>query len=122
MDGNGGWGGNLQVNSSDGGPGCQMIDGAGLTGVTLDVNVTTIPANNHLDIGVTLANGNSGDYLAVLAAGPQTVKVPWGSFKNKLQCGSIPGPGVTNFFFAFDWFSDGAPHAVDVTISNLGFY
>ena len=43
MDGNAGWGANLQVNSSDAGLGCQMIDGTGLTGLTLDINATTLP-------------------------------------------------------------------------------
>jgi hypothetical protein len=126
MDGNAGWAAKLQVNSSDAGPGCQMIDGSGLTGLTLDVNVTTLPAGNHLYVGMSLANGNSGDNsaagTAVLTPGAQTVKIPWGSFKNKLLCGSIPGPGIASFFLYFDWFNDGATHAVDVTISNFGFY
>jgi hypothetical protein len=124
MDGNAGFGANLQVNSSDAGPGCQMIDGSGLTGLTLDVNVTTLPAGNHLYVGMTLANGNSADGpTLVLTPGAQTVKIPWGSFKNKMLCGSIPGPGITNFYIDFDWFNDGpATHAVDVTISNFGFY
>ena len=122
MDGNAGWGANLQVNSSDAGFGCQMIDGSGLNGLTLDVNVTTLPAGNHLYVGMSLANGNSADGTAVLAAGAQTVKIPWGGFKNKLVCGSIPGPGIAGFYIAFDWFNDGAPHAVDITISNFGFY
>jgi hypothetical protein len=126
MDGNAGWGANLQVNSSDAGPGCQMIDGSKLNGITLDVNVTTLPAGNHLYVGISLANGNSADNSAagtsVLATGAQTIKVPWGSFKSKLQCGSIPGPGISSFFFYFDWFNDAATHAVDVTISNFGFY
>jgi hypothetical protein len=123
MDGNAGFGANLQVNSSDAGPGCQMIDGSGLTGLTLDVNVTTLPAGNHLYVGTTLANGNSADGpTLVLTPGAQTVKIPWGSFKNKMLCGSIPGPGITNFYLSFDWFNDGAPHAVDITISNFGFY
>ncbi|MGB8296534.1 MAG: hypothetical protein WCG85_13995, partial [Polyangia bacterium] len=123
VDGNGGWGANLQVNSSDAGPGCQMIDGTGLTGVTLDVNAATLPTGNHFDIGVSLANGNSADYYAVLSPGAQTIKVPWACFKNKLLCGSVPGPGITSFFFSFDWFNDvGATHTVDITISNLGFY
>jgi hypothetical protein len=124
MDGNAGWGANLQVNSSDAGPGCQMIDGSGLTGLTLDVNVTTLPAGNHLYVGMSLANGNSadGNTTAVLSPGAQTIKIPWGSFKNKLLCGSIPGPGIASFYLSFDWFNDGAPHAVDITISNFGFY
>jgi hypothetical protein len=122
MDGNAGLGANLQVNSSDAGPGCQMIDASGLTGLTMDVNVTTIPAGNHLYVGMTLANGNSADGTAVLTTGAQTVKIPWASFKNKLLCGSIPGPGVTSFYIAFDWFNDAVTHAVDVTISNFGFY
>jgi hypothetical protein len=122
MDGNAGWGANLQVNSSDAGPGCQMINGSGLTGLTLDVNVTTIPAGNHLYVGMSLANGNSADGTAVLTSGTQTVKIPWGSFKNKLLCGSIPGPGIASFYIAFDWFNDAASHDVDITISNFGFY
>jgi hypothetical protein len=122
MDGNAGWGGNLQTTYPDAGPGCQMIDGSAQTGLTLDINVTTLPTGNHLDIGISLANGNSADYTAVLTTGPQTVKIPWACFKNKLLCGSVPGPGITNFFFAFDWFNDGVAHAVDITLSNIGFY
>jgi hypothetical protein len=121
-DGNGGWGAHLREDSSDAGPGCQMIDGSGLTGVTVDINVTTIPAGNHLYLGVNLANGNNAEYTVVLAAGPQTVKIPWGSFVNKKACGSVPGPGITDFYLTFDWFNDSATHAVDLTISNLGFY
>jgi len=30
--------------------------------------------------------------------------------------------GITSFYIAFDWFNDGATHAVDVIISNFGFY
>jgi hypothetical protein len=122
VNGNAGLGANLQVNSSDAGPGCQMINASGLTGLTLDVNVTTIPTGNHLYVGMSLANGNSADGTAVLTTGPQTVKIPWGSFKNKLLCGSIPGPGIASFYIAFDWFNDGVAHAVDITISNFGFY
>ena len=99
-----------------------MIDGTGQTGLTLDINVATLPTGNHLDIGISLANGNSADYTAVLTAGAQTVKIPWACFKNKNLCGSVPGPGITNFYYSFDWFNDGATHAVDITISNLGFY
>jgi hypothetical protein len=122
MDGNAGWGAHLQVNASDAGPGCQMIDAATLTGLTLDINVTTIPVGNHLYLGINLANGNNAEYTLVLAAGAQTVKIPWGSFINKKACGSVPGPGITDFYLTFDWFNDGASHAVDITISNLGFY
>jgi len=122
MDGNAGFGANLQVNSSDAGPGCQMIDGSGLTGLALDIDVTTIPAGNHLYIGVTLANGNSADHTIVLAAGTNTVKIPWGGFTNKQKCGSIPGPGITDYYLSFDWFNDSATHDVDITISNFGFY
>ena len=122
MDGNAGWGANLQTTYPDAGAGCQMIDGTGLTGLTLDINVTTLPTGNHLDIGITLANGNSADYTAVLTTGAQTVKIPWTCFKNKNLCGSVPGPGITNFYYSFDWFNDGATHAVDITLSNIGFY
>jgi hypothetical protein len=122
MDGNAGWGANLQVNSSDAGLGCQMIDGTRLAGLTLDVNVTTIPAGNHLYVGINLANGNSAYYTAVLTAGAQTVRIPWACFKNEKACGSIPGPGITSFYYTFDWFSDAATHAVDITLSNIGFY
>jgi len=122
MDGNAGWGANLQTTYPDAGAGCQMIDGTGQTGLTLDINVTTLPTGNHLDIGISLANGNSADYSAVLTAGAQTVKIPWACFKNKLLCGSVPGPGITDFFFCFDWFNDAATHAVDITLSNIGFY
>jgi len=122
MDGNAGWGANLQVNSSDAGLGCQMIDGTRLAGLTLDVNVTTIPAGNHLYIGINLANGNSAYYMAVLTAGAQTVRIPWACFKNEKACGSIPGPGITDFYYTFDWFNDAATHAVDITLSNIGFY
>ena len=123
VDGNGGWGMNLQTTYPDAGLGCQMISGAGLTGLTVDINVVTLPTGNHLYMGVYLANGNSASYYPVLAAGAQTLRIPWACFKNEKQCGSIPGPGIMNLNFSFDWFSDvGAPHTVDVTISNLGFY
>ena len=123
MDGNGGWGANLQTTYPDAGPGCQMISGAGLTGLTVDINVATLPTGNHLYIGLYLANGNTASYYPVLAAGAQTLRIPWACFKNEKQCGSIPGPGIMNLNFSFDWFSDvGATHTVDVTISNLGFY
>jgi hypothetical protein len=122
MDGNAGWGGNLQTTYPDAGLGCQMIDGTGQAGLTLDINVTTLPTGNHLDIGISLANGNSADYSAVLTAGAQTVKIPWACFKNKLLCGSVPGPGIASFFLSFDWFNDAAAHAVDITLSNIGFY
>ena len=123
VDGNGGWGAFLDTTYPDTGPGCEMIDGAGLAGLTLDANIATLPAGNHLDIGITLANGNTADYQAVLTAGTQTVRIPWACFKNDRLCGSIPGPGITSFYFAFDWFNDrGATHLVDITISNLGFY
>jgi hypothetical protein len=122
MDGNAGWGGHLQTTYPDAGPGCQMIDGTGQTGITLDINVATLPTGNHLDIGISLANGNSADYQAALTAGSQTVQIPWACFKNKLLCGSVPGPGITDFFFSFDWFNDAVTHAVDITLSNIGFY
>jgi hypothetical protein len=69
-----------------------------------------------------LANGNSADYSATLTAGRQTVQIPWACFKNKNLCGSVPGPGITNLFYAFDWFNDAATHPVDITLSNVGFY
>jgi hypothetical protein len=123
VDGNGGWGLNLQTTYPDAGPGCQMISGAGLTGLTVDINAVTLPTGNHLYIGMYLANGNTASYYAVLAAGAQTLRIPWACLKNEKSCGSIPGPGIMNFNFSFDWFNDsGATHAVDVTISNLGFY
>ena len=123
VDGNGGWGMNLQTTYPDAGLGCQMISGAGLTGLTVDINVATLPTGNHLYIGLYLANGNTASYYPVLAAGAQTLRIPWACFKNEKQCGSIPGPGIMNLNFSFDWFSDvGATHTVDVTISNLGFY
>jgi hypothetical protein len=121
-DGNAGWGAHLREDASDAGSGCQMIGGTGLTGVTLDVNVATLPTGNHLDIGLSLANGNSADYYAVLTPGAQTLRVPWACFKNKLSCGSVPGPGITDYFLSFDWFNDNATHNVDITISNFGFY
>jgi len=122
MDGNAGWGANLQTTYPDAGLGCQMIDGTRLTGLTLDINVTTLPAGNHLGIGINLANGNSAYYAAVLTAGAQTVKIPWACFKNVYLCGSVPGPGITSFYYTFDWFNDAATHAVDITLSNIGFY
>jgi hypothetical protein len=122
MDGNAGWGAHLQVNASDAGSGCQMIDAAALTGLTLDISATAIPTGNHLYIGINLANGNDASYTAVLTAGAQTLKIPWACFKNNKTCGSIPGPGITDFYITFDWFNDAATHAVDITISNLGFY
>jgi hypothetical protein len=121
VDGNGGFGLNLQTTYPDAGPGCQMIKGDGLTGVTVDVTNTQSP-NNHLLIGITLANGNKAEYTATLAAGAQSVKIPWSNFKNVGNCGSVPGPGITNFYFVYDWLSDGAAHNVDMTLSNIGFY
>jgi hypothetical protein len=99
-----------------------MINGTALTGLTLDINVTTLPTGNHLYVGINLANGNDASYTAVLTAGAQTVKIPWACFKNNKLCGSVPGPGITDFYITFDWFNDSATHAVDITISNLGFY
>ena len=122
MDGNAGWGAHLNTTYPDAGSGCQMIDGTGLTGLTLDINVTALPTGNHLYIGIDLANGNDASYTAVLALGAQTVKIPWACFKYDKLCGSVPGPGITDFYLTFDWFDDSATHAVDITISNLGFY
>jgi hypothetical protein len=100
-----------------------MISGAGLAGLTMDINVTTLPTGNHLYIGMYLANGNTASYYATLTAGAQTLRIPWACLKSEKSCGSIPGPGIMNFNFTFDWFNDGgAAHAVDITISNLGFY
>ena len=121
VDGNGGFGLNLQTTFPDAGPGCQMISGAGLTGVTLDVTDTVLP-NNHFLVGVNLANGNQAEYKATLVAGVQTVQIPWASFTMKNQCGSVPGPGIVGFYFVYDWFNDGAAHTVDMTMGNLGFY
>ncbi len=120
IDGNAGFGLNLQTTYADAGPGCQMISGAGLTGLTLNVTDTTVPGNHFL-VGLTLANGNAAEYTANLAAGAQTVKIPWASFTNKKTCGGVPGPGIVGFYFVFDWFSSGS-HDVDMTMSNLGFY
>ena len=121
VDGNGGFGLNLQTTFPDAGPGCQIISGAGLSGVTLDVTNTILP-NNHFIVGLNLANGNQAEYTANLAAGAQTVPIPWSSFKNKNNCGGIPGPGIVGFYFAYDWFNDGVAHTVDMTMGNLGFY
>jgi hypothetical protein len=123
VDGNGGWGLNLQTTYPDAGPGCQMISGAGLTGLTVDINVATLPTGNHLYIGMYLANGNTASYYPTLTAGVQTLRIPWACFKNEKLCGPVPGPGIMNLNFSFDWLNDsGATHPVDVTISNLGFY
>ena len=120
-DGMGGFGLNLQTTFPDAGPGCQMIKGDGFTGITVDVTNTKSP-NNHLYVGLGLANGNQGEYTATLASGVQTIKLPWSLFKNKGNCGGVPGPGIQNLNFGFDWFNDGADHPVDVILSNIGFY
>ena len=123
VDGNAGFGMNLQTTFPDAGPGCQMISGTGLTGVTLDVTNTTVPGN-HLLVGLSLANGNSAETPTpvVLTAGAQTVKLPFSGLKNMKSCGSIPGPGIVGFYYVFDWLNDGAAHNVDVTFSNFGLY
>ena len=122
IDGNAGFGLNLQTTFPEAGPGCQMIGGTGLTGVTIDVTNTTIPSNTLL-VGLTLANGNAVEHLATLTAGAQTLKIPWAGFEtNKNKCGDIPGPGIVAMYFAFQWFNDGAAHTVDATMSNFGFY
>jgi hypothetical protein len=99
-----------------------MIKGDGLTGITVDVTNTSSP-NDHLFVGLNLANGNDAEYTAALKHGvAQTVQIPWSLFKNKNNCGSIPGPGIAHINFGFDWLSDGASHPVDVILSNIGFY
>jgi len=122
VDGNAGFGLNLQTTYPDAGPGCQMISGTGLTGVTIDVTNTTVPGN-YLLVGLTLANGNAAEYEAkTLTSGAQVLKIPWSSFKNMKNCGDIPGPGIVGLYFVFQWLQDGAAHNVDVTMGNFGFY
>lgn len=122
VNGNGGFGLNLQTTFADAGPGCQMISGTGLTGVTVSITNTTIPSN-WLLIGLTLANGNAAEYTnTALAAGAQPLQIPWSSFSNKNKCGSIPGPGIVGMYFVFEWMNDGAAHNVNMTMGSLGFY
>lgn len=126
-DGNGGFGLNLQTTFADAGPGCQMISGAGLTGLSVDINNINVPKDQSslkstLIIGLTLANGNAAEYTATLTAGAQTIKMPFTGFSNKKNCGSIPGPGIVNMYFVYPWLNDGTSHAVSMTLSNLGFY
>ncbi len=123
VDGNGGFGLNLQTTFADAGLGCQMISGAGLTGVTVNITNTTIPGN-WLLIGLTLANGDAFEYTnSSLAAGAQTLQIPWSGFTNNLKkCGSLPGPGIVGMYFVFEWMNDGAAHNVDMTLGSLGFY
>ncbi len=123
VDGNGGFGLNLQTTFADAGPGCQMISGAGLTGVTVNITNTTVPGN-WLLIGLTLANGDAFEYTnTALAAGTQTLQIPWSGFTNNLKkCGSLPGPGIVGMYFVFEWMNDGAAHNVDMTLGSLGFY
>lgn len=121
-NGTGGLGMNLNVPTADAGGDCTAINASSQKGLTLDVNVTTLPSNT-MYIGMSLKDGNSADYTAQnLTAGAQTIQIPWGRFSNKKNCGSIPGPGIASFYFAFFWYSDGAAHPVDITISQFGFY
>ena len=119
--GNAGLGLNLNVPIADAGGNCAAVDASGFAGVTLDVTNTTAPGN-HLMVGLTLKDGNAGEYQKTLTAGAQTVQLPWSSFKNMKSCGSVPGPGIVGIYLVFDWFSDTAAHAVDIAISNVGFY
>jgi hypothetical protein len=121
VSGNGGFGLNLQTTFADAGPGCQMISGQGFTGLTIAINNTIIPSNQFI-IGLTLANGNAGEYTATLTAGANTLNIPFSSFKNKNNCGSVPGPGIVNMYFVFPWFQEAAEHPVDATFGSLGFY
>ena len=120
-NGNAGLGTYQEVHGGDSGAGCPKMDIAGFTGVTIDINVTTVP-NNYIYFGLSLADGNSADKDITPVAGPNTYKFPFASFTNKNKCGSLTEPGVTRFTIAFAWFSDNASHAVDVTFSNIGFY
>jgi hypothetical protein len=120
-DGLGGLGLNLNVPIADAGGACAAIDASSYKGVTLDVTDTTVPGNTLL-VGVTLKDGNAGEYTQNLTAGAQTVQIPWNSFVMKHNCSSAPGPGIVAFYFVFHWYNDNAAHAVDMTISNVGLY
>jgi hypothetical protein len=113
--------GTYQEVHGDAGAGCPMMNITGFTGVTIDINVTTVP-NNYIYFGLSLANGNSADKDITTVPGLQSLKFPFASFANKNKCGSLTEPGVTRFTIAFAWFNDNASHPVDVTFSNLGFY
>lgn len=121
IDGNGGFGLNLQTTYPDAGPGCQMISGTGLTGVTISITNSVIPSNQVI-IGINLANGNAAEYTATLTTGLNQLQIPFGSFKRKANCGGIPDAGVVSMYFVFPWFGDAASHDVNATFGNVGFY
>ena len=118
--GNAGFGTFLWV-YGDAGMGCPKMDISGFTGVTIDINATTVP-NNNIFLGLNLGNGNYAEKPITTVAGTQSFKFPFGSFTKKNNCGSVTGPGVVRIDIVFSWFSDGASHPVDVTFSNIGFY
>lgn len=120
-DGNAGFGTYLQV-TSDAGVGCPKMDITGFTGVTLDINATTVPSNT-LYFGLSLGDGNSASKTITTTPGtPQSLNIPFGTLTKANACGSVTGPGVDAFYISFSWFNDNASHAVNVTFSNIGFY
>jgi hypothetical protein len=120
-DGNAGFGTVLQV-MSDAGVGCPKMDITGFTGVTLDINATTVPSNT-LYFGLSLGDGNAASKTITTTPGtPQSLNIPFGTLTKANACGSVTGPGVDAIYILFAWFNDNASHAVDVTFSNIGFY
>ena len=118
--GNAGFGTYLQT-YSDAGMGCPKMDITSFTGVTIDINATTVPSNS-IYFGLSLGDGNSAEKTITTVAGTQSLKIPFASMTNKNKCGSVTGPGVAGIYISFAWFNDAASHPVDVTFSNIGFY
>jgi hypothetical protein len=106
---------------SDAGVGCPMMAISGFTGVTMDINATTVPSNS-IYFGLSLGDGNAAEKTITTTAGTQSLKIPFGTLTKKNTCGSVTGPGVAGIYLAFSWFNDNASHALDVTFSNIGFY
>jgi hypothetical protein len=106
---------------SDAGVGCPKMDISGFTGVTIDIDATTVP-NNYMYLGLSLGDGNAAEGTITTVAGTGSIRLPFGSLTNKNKCGSVTGPGVTGIYMAFPWFNDGASHPVDVMFSHIGFY
>ena len=121
LDGNGGFGLNLQTTYADAGPGCQMIGGSGLNGFTIDITNNGIP-NNQVIIGLTLANGNAAEFTPTLTTGLNHLSIPFESFKRKNLCGGIPDAGIVSMYFVFPWFNDAGSHDVNATFGSVGFY
>lgn len=119
-DGNAGFGTYLQVYAGAG-VGCPKMDVSGFNGVTIDIGTAAVP-NSHIYLSLGLGDGNVVENDIATVAGTYSFRLPFGSFTNKNQCGSVTGPGVAWIGIVFAWFDDSASHPVDVTFSNIGFY